>query len=60
MKKSENESQQARINASKKSKGLMKSPWAPRVKDKVIQPGKPKRVSKNPWEHKTRKRVKDA
>ena len=38
----------------------MGSPWAPRMKDKVIRPGKPKRVSKSPWECRTRKWAKDA
>ena len=30
------------------------------MKDEVIGSKKPKRVSKSPWEHKIRKRVKDA
>ena len=30
------------------------------MNDKVIGPGKPKRVSKNLWERKIRKRVRDA
>ena len=33
----------------------MASLWASRMKDKVIGPGKPKEVSKNPWEHRIRK-----
>ena len=32
------------------SKGLMGSPSTPKVKDVVIGPGKPTRLSKNPWE----------
>ena len=40
--KSEHGLQQARSNASKESKGLMESPCAPRMKDKVIRSGKPK------------------
>ena len=38
----------------------MASPWAPRMKDKIIGPGKPKGVSKSPWEHRVRKRAKEA
>ena len=34
----------------------MASPLAPRIKDKVIGPGKLKGVSKSPWERKVRKR----
>ena len=33
----------------------MASPWAPRVKYKVIELGKPKGVSKSPLEHGIRK-----
>ena len=33
---------------------------SPRMKDKVIGLRKPKRVSKNPWERRIRKRAKDA
>ena len=36
------------------SKGLMGSLSTPKVKDVVIGPGKPKRLSKNPWECKIR------
>ena len=50
MQKSENESQQAWSNESKESEWLMESPWTPKMKDKVIGLGKPKEVSKNPWE----------
>ena len=32
------------------SKGLMGFPSTPKVKDVVIGPGKPTRLSKNPWE----------
>ena len=35
----------------------MESPRAPRMKDKAIGLGKPKRVSKNPWECRIRKWV---
>ena len=38
----------------------MESPWALRMKDKVIGPRKPKKVSKNPWESKIRKKDKGA
>ena len=38
----------------------MASPWAPKMKDKVIRPEKPKGVSKSPWERKIRKRAKEA
>ena len=37
-------------NASKESKELMEDLLAPRMKYKVIGSGKPKRVSKGPWE----------
>ena len=37
-------------NISKERKGLMEEPSVPRMKYKVIGPGKPKRVSKGPWE----------
>ena len=30
------------------------------MKDKIIGPGKPKGVSKSPWEHRVRKRAKEA
>ena len=42
------------------SKGLVENPWAPKMKNKVIGPGKPKRVSKSPWKCKVRKWAKDA
>ena len=42
------------------SKGLMESPWVPMMKDKLIRPGKPKRVGKSPWECRVIKWVKDA
>ena len=38
----------------------MESPWAPRMKDKVIGSGKPKRVSKSPWECRIRKWAENA
>ena len=53
----------ARSNESKEnkeSKGLMESPWAPRMKDKVIRPRKLKGVSKSPWECRANKRAKRA
>ena len=52
MQKSENGPQQAQSNVSKESKGLMEDPSDPRMKYKVIGPGKLKRVSKGPWESK--------
>ena len=48
MYKSKNRSQQAQSNASKESKGLMEDPSVPRMRYKVIGPGKSKRVSKGP------------
>ena len=42
-------------NASKESKGLMENPSTPRMRYKVIGPGKPKRVSKGPWESRIEK-----
>ena len=30
------------------------------MKDKVIRPGKPKGISKSPWERRVRKRAKEA
>ena len=41
------------------SKRLVESPWALRMKNKIIGPRKPKRVSKNPWEYRVRKWAKD-
>ena len=38
----------------------MASLLSPRIKDKVIGPGKPKGVSKSQWERRVRKRVKEA
>ena len=38
----------------------METSWAPRMKDNVIGPVKPKKVSKSPWECKLRKGAKDA
>ena len=38
----------------------MESPWGPRMKDKLIGPGKPKKGSKSPWESRIRKKAKDA
>ena len=38
----------------------MGSSWAPRVKNNVIRPGKPKWVSKSLWVCRIRKWVKDA
>ena len=51
----------ARSNESKEnkeSKGLMESPWAPRMKDKVIRPRKPKGISKSSWKCRARKKLK--
>ena len=58
--KSENGPRQAQSNVSKESKGLMASPWAPRIRDNVIGPEKPKEPSKSPWECKVKKRAKEA
>ena len=56
----ENGPQQVQSNESKENKGLMSSPWAPRMKDNVIGPGKPKELTKSPWECKVKKRAKEA
>ena len=56
---SEKGPQQAWSNASKESKGLMASLWALRMKDMVIGLGKPKRVTKSPWECRVRKNAKE-
>ena len=53
---SKNEPQQTQSNASKESKGLMEDSSAPRMRYKVIGPGKPKKVSKGPWESMIEKR----
>ena len=42
------------------SKGLVESPWTPMMKDMVIRSGKPKRVSRSPWECRIRKWADDA
>ena len=46
MQKSENGPQQTQSNTNKESKGLMEDPLARRMRYKVIELGKPKRVSK--------------
>ena len=58
--KSENESRQTQSNESKESKGLMTSPWTPKMRNNVIGPGKPKEFNKSPWECKVKKRVEEA
>ena len=42
------------------SKGLVESPWAPRMKNKIIGLGKLKKISKSLLECKVRKLAKDA
>ena len=58
--KSENGPRQAQSNESKESKGLLASPWAPRIRDNAIGPRKSKELSKIPWECKVKKRAKEA
>ena len=60
MSKSKNGPRQVQSNESKESKGLMASPWTPRMRNNVIEPGKPKEFSKSPWECKVKKRAEKA
>ena len=58
--KSENGPPQAQSNKNKESKGLMASPWTPRMRDNVIGPGKQEEFSKSPGECKVKKKAEEA